>query len=331
MYELKRINKQYNYCLDFIKGIACICVVFLHCEFPGIIGVAVQAVSRWAVPFFFMVSGYYAYYDRSNGYNGNSKKKIKHIAKITLWAVVFHLLFYSIYNHFQFNVSLNDLFLWIVFNHPIIVDGALWFLFALLYTYVLYAIVDKFNLYKWAYILIIVLSIIFIFLGQGLYLMGKTDIPNCFYRNFLFEGFPWFMIGHFIHKHQNKINIKNALLIVVVVVFTVMCLAERYFIGRDFGVNISSFPQAIALFLFGVKNGQEFKGCLQTIGKEASLFVYIIHKPLWHCVEIIYSKLSLYSNSIALYIMPFIVVLLSIVLAFACNYVLKKIKTKRIV
>ena len=38
--------KQYSYCLDWVKGIACIFVVFLHCVFPGILGVAVQAISR---------------------------------------------------------------------------------------------------------------------------------------------------------------------------------------------------------------------------------------------------------------------------------------------
>ena len=54
-------QKQYNYCLDFIKGIACMFVVFMHCEFPGIMGTAVQAVSRFCVPFFFMVSGYFCF------------------------------------------------------------------------------------------------------------------------------------------------------------------------------------------------------------------------------------------------------------------------------
>ena len=53
--------KQYNFCIDFLKGIACIFVVFMHCEFPGLMGIAVQAISRFCVPFFFMVSGYYCF------------------------------------------------------------------------------------------------------------------------------------------------------------------------------------------------------------------------------------------------------------------------------
>ena len=36
-------------------------VVFMHCEFPGITGIAVQAISRFCVPFFFMVSGYFCF------------------------------------------------------------------------------------------------------------------------------------------------------------------------------------------------------------------------------------------------------------------------------
>lgn len=45
-------KREYNYCFDFIKGIACICVVFMHCEFPGVLGTAIQCVSRFCVPFF---------------------------------------------------------------------------------------------------------------------------------------------------------------------------------------------------------------------------------------------------------------------------------------
>lgn len=57
--KIEAQNKQYNYCLDFMKGIACLFVVWMHCEFPGKAGVIVQAISRFCVPFFFMVSGYF--------------------------------------------------------------------------------------------------------------------------------------------------------------------------------------------------------------------------------------------------------------------------------
>ena len=59
--NVNKSQKQYNYCLDFIKGLACIFVVFMHCEFPGKTGTIVQAISRFCVPLFFMVSGYFSY------------------------------------------------------------------------------------------------------------------------------------------------------------------------------------------------------------------------------------------------------------------------------
>jgi surface polysaccharide O-acyltransferase-like enzyme len=77
-----------NYCLDFVKGIACVFVVFMHCEFPGYLGTFVQCISRFCVPFFFMVSGYFCY--RSTGCIVDYKKKLKHIGSITLGATIFY-------------------------------------------------------------------------------------------------------------------------------------------------------------------------------------------------------------------------------------------------
>lgn len=245
-----------------------------------------------------------------------------------MFAVIAHFIFYSIYNHFQYKVSFKDVVVFFVFNQPFAVDGALWFLFALLYTYCLYAVVNQFNLYKIAYITAFILLIIFVFLGQGMHLLGK-HIPNYIYRNFLFEGFPCFMLGHFLHYQQDKIHAKNMLLIGILTVSTGLCLVERYLLGRDFGINISSFPQVISLFLLGVKNSGKMQGVIQTVGKKASLYVYIIHKPLWHCVERIYSLLHIDNNLMALYLMPIVVVCLSLALAFLCYRIVTEIKTKR--
>ena len=48
--------RQHNHCFDFLKGIARVCVVFMHCEFPGVLGTVIQTISRFSVPFFFMLS-----------------------------------------------------------------------------------------------------------------------------------------------------------------------------------------------------------------------------------------------------------------------------------
>ncbi len=81
--------KKRNYTLDFVKGIACICVVLMHCEFPGYLGTLVQCVSRFCVPFFFMISGYFCFKkNKSTDY----KRKVVHIGIITLCATLFYLI-----------------------------------------------------------------------------------------------------------------------------------------------------------------------------------------------------------------------------------------------
>lgn len=56
--ERKHIKIRYR-SMDCIKGAACIAVVLIHYNFPGYLGIIIKTLSRFAVPFFFGVSGYY--------------------------------------------------------------------------------------------------------------------------------------------------------------------------------------------------------------------------------------------------------------------------------
>ena len=241
-------KKQYNYCLDFIKGLACMFVVFMHCEFPGIMGVAVQAISRFCVPFFFMVSGYFCFRPYiqvsssksililNGGYKSSSiGKKVAHIAKITLCASLFYLafvLFLQLLFHNQdFSISKGSIIGWVLFNAPVVIAGQYWFLFALLYAYIFYWILGKLGLLRYAYILAALLFVVYIVLAQGAHLAGH-GMPNMIYRNWLVEAFPYFMLGHWIHEHQEKINVSNKTLITIIVATTLLCWVERG--SRDF-------------------------------------------------------------------------------------------------
>lgn len=315
----KYMEKNYNYCLDYIKGIACIFVVFMHCEFPGKMGIVVQAISRFCVPLFFMVSGYFCYNsNKKNIGEGGSwlfNKKVKHILKITFNASIFYLLFAiaqsAIFHNINWNLSLSRIISLLLFNQPFIIAGQLWFLFALLYVYVIYAFVDRYKLHKYAYILAGICFILYIILAQGMHLMG-ISIPNMVYRNFLIEGFAYFMLGHWIHKNYAKLQFNNSLLITIIITSTFLCLIERYLLGRDFGVNISTIPQVFCLFLYAVNNPFKHKGYVQEIGKRYSMYTYILHPFVWHSLGYIYEYYNISTNMTALYIMPICVLVLSL-------------------
>lgn len=330
--------KPYNYCLDFLKGIACIFVVFMHCEFPGLTGIGVQAISRFCVPFFFMVSGYYCFQPFKDGEKllaDNKlriKKKTMHIGKITLYASLFYLAFVLIQQliiHNQdLSLTIKELIYWIIFNEPKVVAHQYWFLFALLYAYAFYGVLEHFNLRRFEYILAAILFLVYFFLAQGMHIAG-FHISNCFYRNWLVEAFPFFMVGHWIHENQEKINTTNRVLLIVIAIFTLTCLLERYLLGRDFGVNICTIPQVFALFVYGVKNPSRHEGLLQRLGRDCSMLVYVFHPAVWHTMDGVYYNRGLSDNLFALYMKPLLVLGFSILLAMMFNYVMALIKKKQ--
>ena len=316
-------------------------VVFMHCEFPGVTGIAVQAISRFCVPFFFMVSGYYCFRPTlqqvgaqqvTNVTSGVIKKKTLHIAKITLYSFLFYLAFVllrqAIFHNQDLSISKVKIVSWLVFNQPFIRAGHLWFLFALLYTYVFYGLFERLNLRKFAYGLAAVLFVVYIGLAQGVHLAG-IEIPNMYYRNWLIEAFPFFMLGHWIHENQDKINISNKALVIIIIVTTLLCWVERWIMGRDFGVNIVTIPQVFALFVYGVKNPTRHEGTIQRLGRDCSMLIYIFHIAIWHTLNDVYRFAGISENLPALYMKPILVLGFSILLALAFNFLTSHIQIKK--
>lgn len=317
-------QKQYNYCLDWIKGIACIFVVFMHCEFPGMLGVAVQAISRFCVPFFFMVSGYYCY-KNSPVSMSERKRKVLHILKITIYASLFYILFSLIQNWIWGDVSLSvrkkDVIAFVLFNHMKVIVSQMWFLWALLYVYVLYLWIGGQAWYKrYSMPIVVACFALYVVLAQGLHIAG-ISVPNFVYKNWFIEGLGFFTLGYILHQYQDRIKIQNNALLALVFVFTILSLVERYLLGRDFGVNICSVPQVVSLFLYGINNPTRHEGMLQKLGKTCSIFVYILHPFVWHSLERVYSAMHIENNTIALYMMPLLVLGITILLSIICNNV----------
>ena len=326
------ISKSYNYCLDFIKGIACICVVFMHCEFPGRLGVVIQTISRFCVPFFFMVSGYFCYYpgnDECGGLTRNQLlRKIRHIGTIVLWSSLFYLLVAfgtSYFYGYPSFVVKQQVFRFLAFNVLFIVSGHLWFLFALLYDYIIWGILYRKGKILWLYYISFFMFFAYIILAQGAYLGGLT-VPKWLYRNWLVEGLAFFMLGHWIHHKKERLSIPNRFLIWTILLSTVLCLPERYLLGRDFGVNVMTYPQVIALFLYAINNSDRHPGILQIIGKRYSMWVYILHPFVYHSMDGLYKRLSLTTNMAVNYLRPVIAVLITLSLSAFCFWFLKQTK-----
>ena len=153
-----------NYFIDFVKGIACIFIILMHVRFPAPWRTLMLSTMRFAVPFFFMVSGYFTYSPNKES-RRTACKKVKHILKIVIGASILYVLFAMVQivlgvEKIQVNISdqinwtffhngpldiKDDLVLskyslatWFLFNVPTVISPQMWFLFALLYVYIIY-------------------------------------------------------------------------------------------------------------------------------------------------------------------------------------------------
>lgn len=258
-------------------------------------------------------------------------KKVRHILKIVIWACLFYLCFVCLqqllFHNQSFHVSQKSILFFVLFNVPFVVAGQYWFLFALLYTYLFYFLLCRLKVGKYAYWLAGLQFFVYIALAQGAHIAG-FHVPNCFYRNWLVEGFAYFMLGHWIHEHQEIIKLSNATLIWILVLSSLACFLERYWLGRDFGVNICTIPQVFALFVLAVKNPNKNAGYFQRLGRDCSMLVYIFHPAVWHTLDKVYSVAGIKSNVFALYMKPIFVVVLSVLFAMAFNKIVDVLRER---
>ena len=148
-----------NYSLDTLKGIAAIFVIFIHAQFPSSIGKYIAYLGTFAVPLFFMVSGYY------NAFSSKEKlqRSIVHILQLISVTYILNIVriviiqgfsIYDTVNYFLENIiSIKHLLMWITMNTTL-VSGVAWFLWALLYCYLASYVFHSFYKNKYIFYLI---------------------------------------------------------------------------------------------------------------------------------------------------------------------------------
>ena len=206
-----------NETLDTLKGFACLAVVILHCPFPTKIGSILSIYTRFAVPLFFIISGYFCRFSVSGSDLTKLKKKVSHVLHI----LAAGLLLYGIIGVFingglsAWRITTIEVLDWVFFNavpkNIFPYGGHLWFLFALLYCYPLYYLLNK--LFKGSRHLYTIAGVLIIFRYIYAVLIENSIIPGkeCFYTNVWLVGLPFFVVGVCIRETRllEKISVST--------------------------------------------------------------------------------------------------------------------------
>ena len=216
-----------NNCLNIFKFIACFGVVFIHVPFPGILGKCLSHIFLFAVPYFFMIAGYYSY--------GCSVQKIRKrfikILKILIFAIICWFGFKAVIHLCNNSLEewISQIFIWkapIKFFIFCTIDWAipLWYLIAMVETYFVWMYIVKYKIEskatKFTYLLFILAAALSVFVDS----YGM----NWSYKiNFILKAMPWFMFGYLVHeKYESKIhNIKNLELILLAIIGMIITLS----------------------------------------------------------------------------------------------------------
>lgn len=288
-------KKLYNG-IDIMKLVSAICIVLLHTiETTAWYPCEVKFVfTRFAVPFFFIVSGFFLY----KGLERNEDKKIyivhyeKHIGKLFLiWAVIIYSPI-TIYTYAKQGNGALRLVLTCFRRMFVIGPGPYWYLLAMMWSavFLYYCYVRKSDIIVALGITVgLTLSImyscfqgalddilLFRYLFRGIYIVFSYEF------NFIMYGIPFMGIGYLIAK--NDFTIKRSTAVVGCLIFTLLRFFE-YNLPKIFespvwdanSISIAYIGQAICLFLFAKEWQVNVSKERAELYRKLSSWIYFTH------------------------------------------------------
>lgn len=320
-----------NHCLNVWKGIAAFAVVLIHCTLPGVPGEIIKGIARFAVPLFFLISGYFAY----GREDAVLRRRESHILRLYVGAVAVYYLwaalryFLSRRTFAQMGAELfpdggrtvSDLLL---FNRTAMAPH-LWFMGALVYCYLFYRLLARKRLEERVYLLIPVLLAANLLLGEGRGLTGIV-VPVRWIRSFWLTGFPFFLWGSWFacREKQGGLRLHRGAGMALVAAGMLLSSVECLWSGYD-ELYVGSILTAEGLFRLALAFPDLGKGSLLArIGERDSANIYLWHMLLRNFAALAFLMAGVYETMACQLLMPFLVGAASTALAELMHRIKKK-------
>lgn len=305
--------------LDALKGICCILVCLLHCPFPGRTGLVIQNIAGISVPIFFIIAGYGASGNKDN----YSEHRNRHIAR-NFFLTILVICFYGAIMILRIkiiNINSNTLLRTLYLNDIDFTGaGHMWFSLALVYCYVLYTYLSRFNNYVKIGLATFLLSF-----NVGIRFFDSFEWHMV--GNWLLYGIPFFLIGDLINDNiclirkriTNKFCYKVMLLCMAVSLLGVIYpVYNLYMIG-----NLLLPVVCVVHAILAEKSWKSF----EILGKKYSILIYSFHPFFIEVLNSLERRWTLLSNKMLWnYMKPIFVIYLTFLFAVLFVYIINIIK-----
>ena len=267
-----------NNALDAVKLLACFFIIVVHVgnfsEMPQYFGELFRVSSRWALPFFFLASGYLI----GSSAHDDLGKKLNKLVSILFWSSILYIP--VLYRKMQGDtwrvigkIISNDTLHEGTFFH-------LWFLNALILGVILTNYFVKNVSVKSS---LFISTIILFACWYGDLIKSLHNDINVFYALRTLIAFSLVYMGYYFAKSGTLKRVSNCAAICVICVSVIFMIGEAYLLAMVFNADITerqfplfATPVCIALLSLCVNNNIS-ENIFSNIGKDYSLGVYILH------------------------------------------------------
>jgi surface polysaccharide O-acyltransferase-like enzyme len=280
MTESGKVTSQRKNGIDLFRLIAALFVLTLHNEYDKIpVGLAegIQLSTRWAVPFFFMCTGYFLNKKIINGKLEfyRIQNNLVHLISILLVTTILFSPLAIIRYDLVFHVA--NLFLGVYYH--------LWFVGAMIFGYVFiwYSYyIGRSKFLPWISVFILVMNL----LSSSYNVFIGIDLGADLY-NFLIS-IPFMYIGLAAAKLKLNKSLRPVLIVLIVVGFLLQFLEASFIFDHikpdrfDHKILIGTIVLSVALFLLSATINLR-ENVLSRLGQKNSLFIYLYH-PFAHAI-----------------------------------------------
>jgi hypothetical protein len=274
--------------IDLFRFIGTLSVLILHTDFgklPTFIVDDLRLLSRWAVPFFFMVSGFFLskHIQERISLNSNIVERLMRLLTILIISSLFFTPIALYLNHYPFQVS--NLITGTYFH--------LWFIGSLIWSTVVIWYVYYLNKEAFLPLLSGILLATAVF-ANSYDLLFSIDIDYYFFM--FLSSLPFIFIG--ILFREKRFYLQKTSVLITLLVFgiaiqkTEAIFFESFFRKPQYEQQLLLGTIIISLAIFGLSISHLTKeNIISKLGRDHSLFIYLFHPIFYLLIDFIYRLL----------------------------------------
>lgn len=281
--------KERNNCLDFFKGLSALGVIYVHIMFPGIFGKLMCAVGSCGVLYFFLISGYAA-----NGPKEHICPKLMKRFRRNLLLLLAVIPAYIAASLYELHMDGQSPVYWrVILKRPefyvrlfllgdldLIHGDPLWFMFALLYAYLIFWLINRFGLQKAARI-----AMPFFLIMRIIMVIYKNTYDKDWHlcSNVLVSALPMMLLGYWIAEKKEKVQALSDKAVILNCILSAVCVGITVCVkpaGFDLSPPFKIWAAACWFVLACKKPQLTIFRPLAKLGRDYSLYIYLLHMPL---------------------------------------------------